>query len=104
MPQAEQLSLLDEHEPLVKICLLADSPRSAYYEVSVIHLPGAGYLIQKASGSAGAKPNLETWFRPTYSAAVEKQQQLINGKQRRKKGRIYREIKSEPLGCHGIRQ
>ena len=104
MPQPEQLSLIDEHEALVKICLVADSPRSAYYEVSVIHLQGVGYLIRKASGGAGAKPNIETWFRPTYSAAVEKQQQLINGKQRRKKGRIYREIKTGPLGCHGARQ
>jgi hypothetical protein len=92
MPQAEQLSLLDEHEPLVKICLVADSPRSAYYEVSVIYLPGAGYLIQKASGGAGAKPNLETWFRPTYSAAVEKQQQLVKGKLRKSRGRIYHEV------------
>jgi hypothetical protein len=39
-----QPNLIDLPGPLSRICLVADSPRQAYYQVEVIHLAGAGYI------------------------------------------------------------
>jgi hypothetical protein len=95
MNDLEQLQLIDNPSlaPLSRVCLEAsDSPRRAYYQVEVIHLAGAGYVIRKASGGEGAKPCIEAWFRPTYSGALTKQRQLVDGKLRKSKGRVYREV------------
>ena len=89
---AIQLDLIESSPPLQRIILEAvDSPRRAYYEVSVRHIAGAGYIIQKASGASGAKPNIEIWFRGNIKQALEKSQQLINGKLNKKKAgtRLY---------------
>jgi hypothetical protein len=87
-----QLQLIDNLAPISRVFLeAADSPRRAYYSVEVIYLAGAGYVIRKASGGVGAKPVIEAWFRTTYSGAMAKQRQLVDGKLRKKKGRMYRE-------------
>lgn len=84
-----QLPLIEEKEPLSHIRLESDSPLQAWYELSIFHLPGVGYLIQKASGCRNAKPVLETWFRHDYAGAMEKYQQLLNKKMHKKSGRRY---------------
>jgi hypothetical protein len=87
-------------EPLSVISLTAASPRKAYYVIEVIHIPMAGYIIRKSSGAAGAKPVTETWYRPSYALAIAKQQSLIRGKLRKKKGRLYH-IQSSSPDLHG---
>jgi len=86
LQQSLELSL---PEPLSTISLTSHSPRKAYYVIEVIHIIGAGYIIRKSSGADGAKPVVETWYRPSYSLAVAKQQNLIRGKLCKKKGRLY---------------
>ena len=85
---------LDMPTPLSVIRLTAHSPRQAYYIVEVIHLAGSGYVIRKSSGAQGAKPAIETWFRPSYATALQKQQMLVRAKLCKKKGRLY-QIQSE---------
>jgi hypothetical protein len=92
MHKISQLELIAFPPPLYQTTLEAvDSPKRAYYKVSVYHLmDDSGYLIQKASGGQKSKPNIETWFRPNLRQALEKKAQLINAKLNRKvKGRIY---------------
>lgn len=86
-----QLELITFPPPLLRTRLEAkDSPRCAYYEVSVFKMSEAGYLIQKASGAQKSKPNIETWFRPTLQQAIEKKAQLVNAKlNKRTTGRVY---------------
>jgi hypothetical protein len=87
-------------EPLSVVSLTAMSPRKAYYVIEVIHIAGAGYIIRKSSGAAGAKPVTETWYRPSYALALVKQQSLIRGKLCKKKGRLY-QIQSSSSVLHG---
>jgi hypothetical protein len=89
-------------EPLSVIRLTALSPRKAYYVIEVIHITGAGYIIRKSSGAAGAKPVVETWYRPSYSQAMSKQHCLIKGKLCKKKGRLYQiqSISNSALNDH----
>lgn len=95
LQQSLELSL---PEPLSVISLTAVSPRKAYYVIEVIHITGAGYIIRKSSGAAGATPVTETWFRPTYALAMVKQHSLIRGKLRKKKGRLYQiQSSSKPV-------
>ena len=93
MADLVQLPLIDYPEPLHQARLIAeDSPQQAWYHVSVRNLPGAGYLIMKASGCRGRKEHVETWWRPDYAAAVEKFYQLIKLKTRpKKRGRQYKQ-------------
>ena len=88
---------LDLPSPLLSTHLVADSPRRAYYQVEVIHLPGAGYVIRKRSGADGARPVVESWFRQGYAAAVEKYGQLVRRKVAKQGkaagGRMYREVR-----------
>jgi hypothetical protein len=88
-----QLELISFPPPLHLTLLEAsDSPKKAYYEVSIFRVPHAGYLIQKASGGQTSKPNIETWYRPDLRQALEKKAQLIRAKLKRKaRGRIYYE-------------
>lgn len=87
---------LDLPSPLLSTRLVADSPRWAYYQVEVIHLPGAGYVIRKRSGADGSKPTVEAWYRPSYAVAVEKYGQLVKRKVAKggkaAAGRVYREV------------
>ena len=91
MNRTDQLELITYPPHLYRTLLEAtDSPRRAYYEVTVYHIPNVGYLIQKASGGQSAKPNVETWFRPNLRQALEKKAQLIYAKLHRKAiGRMY---------------
>lgn len=83
---AIQLDLIENIPPIQRTMLEAvDSPRRAYYEVTVRYIAGAGYIIQKASGASGAKPNIEIWFRGSFKLALEKSQHLINAKLNKKK-------------------
>lgn len=89
---AEQLALdLDLAEPISVTRLVAPgSPRQAYYVVEVFHAQGAGYYVRKTSGAAGARPAVETWFRPGLAGAQEKKEQLVRAKTNpRRRGRIY---------------
>ena len=78
---------------LKSVHLEADSKRKAYYNLTIEALP-FGFSIKKASGAGGAKPNIETWFRPTLAAALEKYHGLLTAKlnQSRKSPRKYLEI------------
>lgn len=91
MSKTSQIELICFPPPLYRTVLeAADSPRKAYYEVSVYHMMNSGYLIQKSSGGQKSKPNVETWFRPNLRQALEKKAQLINAKLNRKiNGRVY---------------
>lgn len=86
-----QLELITFPPPIIRTRLEAkESPRRAFYEVSVFRLLEVGYLIQKASGAQKSKPSIETWFRPTLQQAIDKKAQLINAKlNKRSAGRIY---------------
>lgn len=76
-----------------------DSPKHAYYEIAVYHISGVGYHISKMSGAQGARPNVEVWFRPCLSQALDKKRHLVNAKLNRKaKGRrVYIEIEAEGI-------
>lgn len=88
-----QPELLQHDVPIEETCLLAgESPRLAYYRVSVFHLVGAGYRIEKASGASGAKPNSENFWRPNLRAALEKKTKLVAAKLKKKRGRIYVDV------------
>jgi len=91
-----QLELISEVPPIAETCLIAgDSPRTAYYRISVYYLPGAGYRIVKASGAAGARPNQEDYWRPSLKLALEKKSKLVAAKLRKRKGpRQYMEVAS----------
>jgi hypothetical protein len=96
----QQTLELDLPKPLSVISLTALSPRKAFYTIEVIHITGAGYIIRKSSGAAGAKPVTETWYRPSCALAMAKQQSLIRGKLCKKKGRLY-QIQSNSSVFHG---
>lgn len=88
-------------EPLDVTRLEADSARKAYYIVSLYYLPGAGYIIRKRSGAAGSRGVTESYFRQTYSEAIEKKLKLINGKLH--KGSREKKKKDHPtLGASGV--
>lgn len=94
-----QPELLSPPPPICRTLLEAsNSPKHAYYEISVYYYVGAGYVIQKRSGARGARPNTESWFRPNLRAAMEKRAQLVNSKTNKGKrkpargGRVYFEI------------
>lgn len=94
MSKNSQLELIVFPSPLFRTVLEAkDSPKRAYYAVSVFYIRDTGYLIQKASGGQKSRPNVETWFRPNLQQALEKKSQLINSKLNRKAtGRVYKII------------
>lgn len=92
MGELVQQQLIDFPEPLLQVRLVApESPKQAWYEVSVIRLSGAGYLIRKSSGCNGRKPHVETWHRLDYASAMEKYCQLIKTKTRPRRGRQYKQ-------------
>lgn len=66
-----------------------NSPRQAWYHVSVLEHPGGGFLIMRRSGPAGSIGLTETWFRWTLPEAMLKYQGVVNKKTSKKKGRIY---------------
>jgi len=91
-----QLDLINQDQPVYLTRLVAeDSPRQAYYQVSVFRMPGVGFVIRKESGADASKPNIESWFRHNLQQAREKQAQLINAKLKKRKGRIYTMVKTE---------
>lgn len=94
-----QLELISQDPAISETALLAgDSPRSAYYRVSIYYLPGAGYRITKCSGASGTRGNQEDYWRPNLRAAMDKKTKLLVAKLRKKKGpRIY-----EMIGSSGI--
>ena len=94
-----QPDLIDVHPPLYRTRLLApDSPRRAWYELSIFAVPPIGYLIQKMSGCQGSKGQSETWFRPDLTAALNKYQQLIRAKTRAgRSGRRYHQEELWPV-------
>ena len=73
------------------IRLEADSACRAWYQLKMIRI-GEGYLIEKASGAAGAKPNMESYFRETFEAAEEKFFGILGSKIRKKGPRKYRHV------------
>lgn len=83
----KQPELLQSDIPIDETNLVAESPRHAYYRVSVYYLPGAGYRVEKASGAAGSRPNSENFWRPTLRLALEKKSKLVQSKLKIRKGR-----------------
>jgi len=86
-------------ELLVKAARIEDdnSPRKAWYELSILKLLD-GYIIQKCSGCSGSrKNNTEMWFRFTLEAAELKFQMILQRKTNpdRKSSRHY-ELKTQP--------
>jgi len=88
-----QPDLVVSTPPILHTRLLAsESPRQAWYELSVIAVPPVGYLVRKVSGCQGRKGQSETWFRPDLASAQRKYQQLIHNKTRPDRpGRRYRQ-------------
>lgn len=86
-----QLELISPVPPISETSLIAgDSPRVAYYRVSVFYLPGAGYRIEKCSGASGSKGTREDYWRPNLKQALHKKSLLLAAKLRKKKGpRVY---------------
>jgi hypothetical protein len=89
--QWQQQDLISSGTPLFQTRLHSlTAPRKPYYEISIFDRPGFGYLIEKSSGAAGAKPNVEIWYRPNLKQALEKKSRLIDGKMNKKRrGRVY---------------
>jgi hypothetical protein len=89
----EQLDLIDHPTPISRTLLESpESSKLAYYEVTISHINGVGFVIRKASGARGAKPNVEMWFRNSYKEASIKKEQLISGKLRKANGRLYKKV------------
>jgi hypothetical protein len=91
----QQLDLIRPERPVSFTRLEAESPRHAYYIVEVLQLPpGAGFVIRKRSGGGEGREggNIETWWRSTLRASLEKKASLVEAKLRKKKGRIYIDI------------
>jgi hypothetical protein len=98
MADLEQPPLIEfpESQPLHQVRLVAEnSPRRAWYHLSVRNLPGSGFLIVKTSGCRGGKGHIETWWRADYAKAMEKYYQLLKLKTR--DGKRGREYKQETL-------
>lgn len=83
----KQQVLIETEQAVKSVRLVAAG--GTYYVVAIIRIE-RGYLVRKASGAARARPNVETWFRPRLSDATLKMSQLIAGKLRKTKGRIYK--------------
>lgn len=95
-----QPALIEPIPAIVEVNLVApDSPRFAYYRLA-IHRLSAGYIIEKASGGQGAKPQNETWWRPTLALALAKMDRLKASKMNSKrKGRVYIDPGEEINNC-----
>lgn len=90
------MNLINQDQPVYLTRLVAeDSPRQAYYQVSIFRMSEVGFVIRKESGADASKPNIECWFRHSLRQAREKQAQLINAKLKKRKGRIYKMVKAE---------
>ncbi|OHB59766.1 MAG: hypothetical protein A2Y12_03540 [Planctomycetes bacterium GWF2_42_9] len=86
----EQPELLSPDPPVCRTALVSpDSPRQAYYIVSVIQIRD-GYVIRKESGGNQAKPQIESYWRPGLKLALEKYNLLLGAKLRKQKGRTYK--------------
>lgn len=82
----KQLELITPEPPISETNLIAgDSPRIAFYRVSIYYLPGAGYRIEKCSGAAGSKGEREDYWRPSLKLALEKKTKLLKAKLRKRK-------------------
>ncbi|MFA7405201.1 MAG: hypothetical protein WC007_14495 [Pelobacteraceae bacterium] len=93
---AYQQELISPEPAISETSLIAEnSPRAAYYKVSIYWLPGAGYRITKTSGASGSKGCQEDYWRPSLKLALHKKELLIAAKLRKKRGpRIYMEVSS----------
>lgn len=105
--QQEQLYLIKPPDPVSCTRLEApDSPKHAYYEVSIHKLNGEGYVVKKASGGRNSRPVVETWWRCDFKSAAEKYGQLLGKKLKsttKTKGRIYKVVSvknSENIGTN----
>lgn len=94
-----QLELITPVPPISETQLLAgDSPRVAFYRVSIYYLPGAGYRVTKCSGASGTKGSQEDYWRPSLKLALDKKAKLLAAKLRKKKGpRIYIKVGSSGI-------
>jgi len=91
----EQPELLSPDPPVCRTSLVSpESPKRAYYIVSVIRIRD-GYVIRKESGGNQAKPQIESYWRPGLKLALEKYNLLLEVKLRKKKGRLYQEVARE---------
>lgn len=94
----DQLALISPDPPICETLLQTDSPKCAFYKVSVFRLAGHGYIIRKESGRTKAngelaKPAVTTYFEPVLRDALELQIRLAAKKTGKKDGRIYLEVK-----------
>ncbi len=95
--QMFQIKLITPEPPVSETRLIAESPRTAYYRVSIYYLPGAGYRIEKASGATGSKGCRENFWRPNLRSALEKKAKLVDAKTRKTKGRMYQVVATTGL-------
>ncbi len=86
-----QPDLISPDIPISETKLLAESPQTAFYRVSVFYLPRSGYRIEKASGPSSSKNGIqENFWRPNLRSAMEKKSKLVSSKLNKKKGpRLY---------------
>lgn len=86
---SEQMDLICSDPPIFETKLISpDSPKKAYYVVSVHMVPG-GYIVRKQSGAEQATPVTECYWRPGLRQAMDKYTQLLDTKLHKRKGRIY---------------
>lgn len=90
-----QPDLISSDPPVCRTALVSpDSPRHAYYVVSVLKIRD-GYVIRKESGGDKAKPLVESYWRSGLRLALEKYRLLLDIKLHKKRGRLYKEATRE---------
>ncbi len=76
---------------LRKTYLEAESPRYAWYQITMIQLV-EGFVIEKKSGCQGRKPHTDAWFRWESFAATETYDKILRRKTKPGRKRVYRQV------------
>jgi hypothetical protein len=76
-------------EVLQQIFLKADSVCHAWYRLRLLHIRD-GYVIEKSSGSARGRGQLEAWFRWGREDAERVFSKIVHNKTKPNRSRVYR--------------
>ena len=76
-------------EILQQVFLQADSACNAWYRLRLLHIRD-GYVIEKSSGSARGRGQLEAWFRWGREDAERVFSKIVHNKTKPNRSRVYR--------------
>ena len=76
-------------EVLQQVFLQADSACDAWYRLRLLHIRD-GYVIEKSSGSARGRGQLEAWFRWGREDAEKVFSKIVHNKTKSNRSRVYR--------------